>query len=199
MADGSRESPPAADVTTLLHRWQQGDARAADELLPLVYNELRRQARNFMRHERAAHTLEPTALVHEAYLRLRRQHGVDWGSRAHFHALAAQAMRRVLVDHGRHRHAAKRGGGGQERVTLEGLAAPDAGQTAEVDAAVLTRALEDLERLDARQARIVELRFLSGLSVEETAEALGVSPATVKRDWSTARLWLLRELKRGGA
>lgn len=195
MAETDRPARSGDDVTTLLHRWQHGDARAVDELLPLVYAELRRQARAFMRREREAHTLEPTALVHEAYLRLIRQQDVQWGGRSHFHALAAQAMRRVLVDHGRQRHAAKRGGLALARVTLEGLASPGAG--ADVDVQALLQALEELERLDARQARIVELRFLAGLSVEETAATLDLSPATVKRDWATARLWLLRELKRG--
>lgn len=197
MAEDDRSARSLQDVTTLLRRWEQGDARAADELLPLVYAELRRQARAFLRRERAGHTLEPTALVHEAYLRLVRQHDVAWAGRSHFHAIAAQAMRRVLVDYGRQRHAAKRGGLAHERVTLDGLAAP-AG-SGDVDADLLHRALDRLEALDARQARIVELRFLTGLSVEETAAALGISVATVKRDWATARLWLLRELERAGA
>jgi RNA polymerase sigma-70 factor (ECF subfamily) len=197
MVDDERGEPSRPDVTALLQRWVQGDARAADDLLPLVYAELRRQARAFLRRERAGHTLEPTALVHEAYLRLVRQHDVGWAGRSHFHAIAAQAMRRVLIDHGRQRHAAKRGGLAHERVTLSGLAAPS--DDREVDADLLHRALEQLEALDARQARIVELRFLTGLSVEETAAALDISVATVKRDWATARLWLLRELQRGGA
>lgn len=194
MSEGVRPPSSGDDVTTLLKRWEHGDARAADALLPLVYAELRRQARAFLMRERVGHTLEPTALVHEAYLRLVRQRDVDWAGRGHFHAIAAQAMRRILVDYGRQRHAAKRGGHDHHQVTLDGLAAPDAAGV--VDAEVLHDALERLAALDARQARIVELRFLAGLSVEETAAALDISAATVKRDWATARLWLLRELKR---
>lgn len=195
MADEDRSTRSPQDVTTLLQRWERGDARAADELLPLVYAELRRQARSFLRRERAGHTLAPTALVHEAYLRLARQHDVGWVGRSHFYAIAAQAMRRVLVDYGRQRHAAKRGGLVHHRVTLAGLAAPE--HDGDVNADLLHEALRRLEALDPRQARIVELRFLTGLSVEETAAALDISVATVKRDWATARLWLLRELERG--
>lgn len=197
VADHEGTERSGRDVTALLQRWEQGDARAADELLPLVYAELRRQARAFLRRERVGHTLQPTALVHEAYLRLVRQREVGWAGRAHFHAIAAQAMRRILIDHGRQRHAAKRGGGAPERVTLEGLAAPSAAADVDVDVDALHDALARLELLDARQARIVELRFLTGRSVEETAALLGISVATVKRDWATARLWLLRELRQG--
>ncbi len=195
VADHEGTERSGRDVTALLQRWEQGDAHAADELLPLVYAELRRQARAFLRRERVGHTLQPTALVHEAYLRLVRQRDVGWAGRAHFHAIAAQAMRRILIDHGRQRHAAKRGGVALERVTLEGLAAPSTAADVDVDA--LHDALARLELLDARQARIVELRFLAGRSVEETAALLGISVATVKRDWATARLWLLRELRQG--
>lgn len=194
MADDQLQ-PSAPDVTTLLRRWGAGHVGAADQLLPLVYAELRRQARAFLRRERAEHTLQPTALVHEAYLRLVTQQEVGWTGRSHFHAVAAQAMRRVLIDYGRRRRAAKRGGIAPQRITLAGLALP--AQGGGVDAERLHDALERLEALDARQVRIVEMRFLAGMSVEETSASLGISPATVKRDWATARLWLLRELRQG--
>lgn len=200
MADDDRCDQSRQDVTALLHRWGQGDARAADELLPLVYAEVRRQARSFLRSERDGHTPEPTALVPETYLHLVMQHVVMWAGRSQFRAIAAQAMRRVLIDYGRQRHAAKRGGRERERVTLDGLASADGGDGhRDVDAEVLHRSLEPLEALDARQAGIVEMRVLTGMSIDETATAFGISAATVKRDWATARLCLRRELKRSGA
>lgn len=185
------EGGPGSDVTLLLRRWSDGDAAALDALLPSVQAELHRLARSYMRREREGHTLEPTALVHEAYLRLVDQRDVQWASRGHFFAIAAQAMRRVLVDHARGHLAAKRGGGA-ERVTLSGV--PDIGAVADPDVMALHRALERLAALDPRQARVVELRTFGGLSVEETADVVGISPATVKREWATARLWLARAL-----
>jgi RNA polymerase sigma factor (TIGR02999 family) len=179
----------------MLAAWVGGDATTNERLLAQVYAELRRQAERAMRREDGGHTLQATALVHEAYLRLADQR-VAWRSRAHFFGVAAQLMRRILVDHARERHAAKRGGGARV-VTLDDAAAAGAGTgSAEetIDLLALHEALERLAALDAGQARVVELRYFGGLGVEETAELLGVSPATVKREWSVARAWLRREL-----
>jgi RNA polymerase sigma factor (TIGR02999 family) len=193
-------------VTDTFLRWRAGDASALDDLLPRVYDELRALADAYMRRERAGHTLQPTALVHEAFLRLLRLPPGSVQSRVHFFALAAQAMRRILADHARRHRAAKRGGSAV-RVPLE-LVEGGAGAEAvagippgspEVAADDLDAALEDLAKLDPRQARVVELRFFGGLSIEETAEVLGVSTATVKRDWLVARAWLHRELRGGAA
>jgi RNA polymerase sigma factor (TIGR02999 family) len=186
---------PSSDVTVLLRRWSEGDASALDALMSAVRGELRRLAQSYMRRERGNHTLEPTALVHEAYLRLIDQHDVQWTGRGHFFAVAAQAMRRVLVDHARAHLAAKRGGHA-ERVTVSGLPAPGAGQH-EVDVLWLHEALEKLAALDPRQAKVVELRYFAGMSVEEVAGVLAISPATVKREWATARVWLAHELRHG--
>jgi RNA polymerase sigma factor (TIGR02999 family) len=171
-----------------------GEPAAADRLLPVVYAELRRQAARAMRREESGHTLQPTALVHEAYLRLAEQR-VTWRSRGHFFGVAAQLMRRILVDHARERHAAKRGGGVQS-ITLAGNEPADAASRADqdVDVLALHEALERLTALDPEQGRLVELRYFGGLNIEETAEALGISPATVKREWAVARAWLRREL-----
>jgi RNA polymerase sigma factor (TIGR02999 family) len=193
-------APAAADVTGLLHAWGAGDEAARDALLPAVYAELRRQARRAMRREDAGHTLQPTALVHEAYLRLVDQRRARWESRTQFFAVAAQAMRRILVDHARGRHRAKRGGGATP-VTLADvdLAAGGAGDTVEVagvDTLALDDALTRFAALDPAKARLVELRYFAGLSIPEAAAALGVSPATVGRDWAVARAWLRRELGR---
>jgi RNA polymerase sigma factor (TIGR02999 family) len=186
-------------VTDTFLRWRSGDASALDDLLPRVYDELRALADSYMRRERAGHTLQPTALVHEAFLRMLRLPPGSVQNRVHFFALAAQAMRRILADHARRHRAAKRGGSAV-RVPLElvegGAPASAAGE--DVAADDLDAALEDLAKLDPRQARVVELRFFGGLSIEETAEVLAVSTATVKRDWLVARAWLHREL-RGGA
>ena len=182
-------------VTVLLRRWSAGDAGALDSLLPAVQDELRRLARSYMRRERDGHTLEPTALVNEAYLRLVDQRDVRWASRGHFFAIAAQAMRRVLVDHARGHVAAKRGGGA-ERVTLSGMADAQPERSG-IDVLWLNEALERLAKLDARQAQVVELRYFAGMSVEEVAEVLEISPATVKREWATARLWLAHALTTG--
>jgi RNA polymerase sigma-70 factor, ECF subfamily len=184
---------PPQDVTGLLLAWGGGDADAGERLLPVVYEELRRQAARAMRREAGEHTLQATALVHEAYLRLVDQRRVEWRSRAQFFGVAAQMMRRVLVDHARGRLAAKRGGGAR-RVTLDGQGADAAAPDADVDVLALHEALERLAVLDPDQARLVELRYFAGLGIEETAEALGVSPATVKREWAVARAWLRREL-----
>ena len=191
-------------VTDTFLRWRGGDASALDDLMPRVYGELRALADAYMRRERAGHTLQPTALVHEAFLRLLRLPPGSVQNRVHFFALAAQAMRRILADHARRHRAAKRGGSAV-RVPLEIVeggagAAPAAGgfpAQPEVAADDLDTALDDLAKLDARQARVVELRFFGGLSIEETAEVLAVSPATVKRDWLVARAWLHRELRGG--
>ena len=179
------------NVTQLLVSWGNGNKEALDKLLPLVYDELRRQAARYLRRERAGHTLQTTALIHEAYLRLVDQKNVHWQNRAHFFGLAAQLMRRILVDHARTKKRAKRGGS-DVRVSLTG--AQVLAKDQEVDVVALDEALNRLAQLDEQQSRIVELRFFSGLTVEETAEALSISPATVKRDWSMAKAWLHREL-----
>jgi RNA polymerase sigma-70 factor, ECF subfamily len=183
--------PLSQNITHLLKEWSDGDQRALDRLTPLVYEELRQQAARYLRRERPGHTLQTTALINEAYLRLIDAKDVRWQSRAHFFAVAANLMRRVLVDHARRRDAAKRGGS-QIRLTLdEGLAVA---KDSEVDLLAIDEALDRLAAIDEQQARVVELRFFSGLSVEETAAALGVSAKTVKRDWSVARAWLRREI-----
>ncbi len=180
---------PAKDITQILADWRGGDEKALQRLLPLVYADLRRQARRFFRNERSAHTLQPTALVHEAYFRLLRQRDMRWQNRAHFYAVAAQLMRRLLVDHARARAAAKRGHGVEVS-----LAEPEALSSRGVDMIALDAALARLAELDPDQARILELRFFGGLTVEEAAEVLRISPATVKREWSMARAWLYRAM-----
>jgi len=178
-------------VTALLQEWHGGDAGARDRLVPLVYEELRRLAAVQLARERSGHTLQPTALVHEAYLRLSRHDRLCWQGRTHFFALAALTMRRILVSHARARRAAKRGSGGPP-VTLREEERVEPARS--VDLLALDEALAALERLDPRQCRIVELRYFGGLTVEETAAELGLSPATVKLDWSLARAWLFRRL-----
>ena len=178
-------------MTDLLQAWSDGNIPARDRLLSMVYDDLRRQAAAYLRRERSDHTLRPTALVHEAYLRLSDQRHVVWQNRGHFFSLAAQAMRRILVDHARGRGAAKRAGHGA-RVTLDDdIVSPQP----HVDLAALDDALNELGVADPQQARIVELRFFGGLSVEEIAELLTLSPATVKREWSSAKAWLYRRIK----
>lgn len=183
--------PP--DVTRLLLDWSRGDPTALDRLMPLVYDELRTLARRSLRAERGGHTLQATALVHEAYLKLVDQRQVRWQDRAHFLAVTAQIMRRVLVDYARRHTSAKRGSGRPARPLdeAERLAAPAPLE----DWLALDSALDRLAALDDRQARVVELRFFGGLTIEETAEVLQISPATVKDDWSLARGWLYRELR----
>ncbi len=178
-------------VTQLLIGWSKGDKEALDKLVPLVYDELRRQAARYLRHERVGHTLQTTALIHEAYLRLVDQKNVHWQNRAHFFGIAAQMMRRILVDHARTKKRAKRGGS-DVRVSLSDATLKTPGQN--LDIVALDEALERLAEIDEQQSRIVELRFFSGLTVEETAEVLSISTATVKRDWSMAKAWLHREI-----
>jgi len=179
-------------VTELLDAWGRGDRGALDALIPRLYAELRRQAERALRGQPAGHTLQPTALVHEAYVRLANQPGAGGQSRAHFFAVAAMVMRSVLVDHARARQRVKRGGDPQ-RLTL-GAADDVANPEAAVDVVALDEALDRLAAHDQRKARIVELRYFVGLGIEETARALDASPATVKREWTAARAWLRREL-----
>ena len=179
------------DVTHLLIQWSRGDSAALEALVPLVYDELRRLAQVYLSREKQSHTLSSTALVHEAYLRLVKQKEVTWQSRAHFFAVAARMMRRILVDHARHHGYAKRGGGA---VTISLDETVAAAPERELDLVALDDALEALAKLDERQSRMVELRFFGGLSIEETSEVLGVSTPTVKREWASARAWLYREI-----
>jgi RNA polymerase sigma-70 factor (ECF subfamily) len=180
------------DVTQVLEQLRGGDKRAADKLLPLVYDEFRALARHYLAQERHNHTLQPTALVHEAYMKLVDQTRVDWQGKSHFFAVAAQAMRRILVDHARAHQRDKRGGG-RARVVLDEAVALSPQK--DEDVLALDEALERLGALDPRQAKVVELRFFGGLSVDEVAEALGVSKRTVEGDWTFARAWLSRELR----
>jgi RNA polymerase sigma factor (TIGR02999 family) len=183
----------AHDITNLLVSWRQGDAAALDRLVPLVYDELRRVARRHLRREPAGHALQPTALVHEVYLRLVDVDRMTLRSRAHFFGVAAVLMRQILVDHARRQRAEKRGGG----VTMMSLdEVSPAAHAPTVDVLALDEALEALSSVDPRQCRVVELRFFAGLNIDEAAEALGLSPATVEREWAFAKAWLLRHLSR---
>ena len=186
-------SEATENVTRLLARWGEGDAAALDALTPLVYDELRRLAKAYLRRERPDHTLEGTALVHEAYLRLIDQRQVEWRNRNHFFALAAELIRRILVDHARARIAAKRGGSNL-KLSLDEAIAP--AEEKDLDLVALDDALAALARADHQQSRIVELRYFAGLTIEETAEVLEISPATVKRDWAMAKAFLKREMLR---
>lgn len=181
-------------VTQLLLDWSNGDKAALDKLVPVVYQELRRLAAYYMRRERPGHTLQTSALVNEAYMRLVDYSQMRWQSRAHFFAIAAQAMRRILVEHARKRHFAKRGGGAV-KVSFDEAAIVSQEQAS--DLVALDDALTSLEVMDERKARIVELRYIGGLSIEETAEVLAISPATVQREWRAAKAWLYREIKEG--
>lgn len=183
--------PSPHNLTQLLVAWSDGDSTARDELMPLVYDELRRLAHRYMNRERCDHTLQTSALVNEAYLRLIDQKDVRWQNRAHFFAIAAQMMRRILVDYARKRGFAKRGGDRQS-VPLEDATIVSPERAAEVVA--LDEALKCLAQLDERKSQIIELRFFGGLNIEETAEVLGVSPGTVMRDWTFAKAWLRREI-----
>lgn len=180
-------------ITQLLIDWGQGDQAALERLMPLVYSELRRLASNYLRRERAEHTLQPTALVNEAYLKLVDQRNARWQNRAHFFGIAAQLMRRILVDHARQRQAVKRGGVDQQRLSITSAGAVV--KQPEIDLLALNEALDELGQMDPQQSRIVELKFFGGLSIEETAEVLGISHATVERDWKLARAWLRRQLE----
>jgi RNA polymerase sigma factor (TIGR02999 family) len=182
---------PSATITQLLIKWRNGDQAALDELASQVYSELRRLARYYLSQERPGHTLQPSDLVHEAYLRLVDEKEVDWQNRAHFFGLAAVRMRRILVEHARGRQAAKRGGG-ERRLSLS--EADRLAEKSDVNLLALDDALQRLETLDPQKARVVELRYFGGLTIEQTAEALRISPATVKRDWSMARAWLRSEI-----
>src|SRR5262249_6553944 len=188
-------TPSSSNVTQMLHDWSNGDREVLDKLIPIVYQELRRQAARYLRRERPGHTLQTTALIHEAYLRLIDQRSVQWQNRAHFFAISAQLMRRILVNHARDRKAAKRGGSEIKLPLEDAMIIASPGR--EVDLEALDEALERLAAIDPQQGRVVELRFFSGLSVEETAEVLGVSPRTVKRDWNVAKAWLRREIRQG--
>jgi RNA polymerase sigma-70 factor, ECF subfamily len=185
------ESPEG--ITQLLVDWGNGDQAALDKLMPLVYAELRRLATNYLRRERMGHTLQPTALVNEAYLKLVGQKNAKWQNRAQFFAISAQLMRRILVDHARRHQAEKRGGSEQQRLSItsaEELLAQPA-----IDLLALNEALEELSQMDPQQGRIVELKFFGGLSIDETAEVLGIGHATVEREWKSARAWLRRQLE----
>ena len=184
---------PSSPVTALLVRWRGGDREALDALIPLVYSELQRIARHYLHNERPGHTLQSTALVHEAYVRMIVQDVPQWQNRAHFFAVAAQLMRQILVDHARGYRAAKRGGGACKLALDEAEERP---LPVDVDIVALDDALKTLAEMDPQQSRVVELKFFGGLSIDDTAEVLGISSSTVKRDWITARAWLFRELDR---
>ena len=188
--DDEAGKPPCGEVSGLLRAWGDGDRRALDRLTPIVYDELRRLASRYMRGERPGHSLQTTALVNEAYIRLVDYRGMRWQDRAHFFAVSAQLMRRILVDHAR-RHNLKRGGGVQH-VSFEDTA--EVGSDRAADLLALDDALDALARVDPRKVQVVEMRYFGGLSVEETADVLKVSPITVMRGWSTAKAWLYREL-----
>ncbi|MEW6127907.1 MAG: sigma-70 family RNA polymerase sigma factor [Acidobacteriota bacterium] len=181
------------DVTQLLVDWQGGEPQALEELLPLVYQELHRLADHYLRRERVGHTLQATALINEAYLRIIDQKAVNWQNRAHFIGVAAQMMRRILVDHARSHLYAKRGGGAQKLTIDAAIELPQ--QERDLDLVALDDALQRLEQIDPKQSKIIELRFFGGLTIEETAEVLKISPATIKREWNWAKAWLYRELK----
>ncbi len=181
------------NITQILKRYSQGEQDALETLLPSIYSELRRLAQSYMRKESAGHTLQPTALVHEAYFRLIDQKEVQWQNRAHFFGIAAQLMRRILIDHARARHAEKRGGD-HTIVSFDEKFHAGSSSNQEPDLLAIDSALEKLEKLNARQAKVVELRYFGGLNIDEIAVALDSSPATVKRDWTIAKAWLYREL-----
>ena len=183
--------PQPPELTQLLIEWSNGDKAALDKLMPLVHAELRRLAHRYMSRERPGHTLQTTALVNEAYVRLVNRKDVHWQNRAHFFAIAAELMRSILVDHARSHAYAKRGGGAQ-KIELDEAMIVSQERAAEVVA--LDDVLKELAKIDPQQSRIVELRFFGGLTIEETAEVLGLSPATIKREWSTAKAWLYHEL-----
>lgn len=186
------ESQNSRHITEMLKEWGDGNQKVLDELMPFVYEELRRQASRYLRKERREHTLQTTALIHEAYLKLIDQKNVEWQNRAHFFAIAAQAMRRILVDYARERHREKRGGAAED-LPIENAAFVVSNEKG-MDLVALDEALTRLAKFDERHARVVELRYFSGLSIDETAEVLGVSNVTVRRDWNMAKAWLYRQL-----
>ena len=192
--DAAAVQPTEATITQMLNDLAHGDEQAADVLLPLIYDSLRKLARSYLRREGRDHTLQPTALVHEAYLRLLELEEIEWQWRAHFFGVASQMMRRVLVDHGRRRRAAKRGSGYKPVPLEEGLVSSENRLD---DAVIVDQLLERLEALNPQQHRIVELRFFGGLTIEEIADVMNISPSTVKRDWNEAKAWLHHELSRG--
>jgi RNA polymerase sigma factor (TIGR02999 family) len=183
----------AGDITALLSQWRKGSPEAEEQLMTMVQAELRKLAAGYLRRERGGHTLQPTAIVNEAYIRMMPQRGVAWANRAHFFGIAAKMMRRVLVDHARRRRAAKREGFAGDPITLSNVADPVGGEN--IDVLALHEALAELATLDERQAEIVELRFFGGLKIDEVAEAVGVSPATVKRELTTATVWLRHKMR----
>jgi RNA polymerase sigma factor (TIGR02999 family) len=186
------QADSSSPITLLLVRWREGDRAALDELLPLVYEELRRLTRYYLSREREGHTLQSTALVHEAYLRLAGDNNPPhWQNRAHFFGIAARVMREILIEHARAHNTPKRGGGACRLTLDESIAFP---KQPDLDLLELERALTELSGLDEQQSRIVELRFFGGLTIEDTSEVLGISPATVKREWVTARAWLYRSM-----
>jgi RNA polymerase sigma factor (TIGR02999 family) len=191
----NRSDPEKQNITEILRQWSGGKQEVLDQLMPLVYAELHRQAARYLRRERANHTLQTTALIHEAYLKLIDQRNVNWESRTHFFAIAAQSMRRILVDYAKTRNREKRGGA-EENLPLKEALQIQAKEEKTVDLIALDEALTKLSKIDEQQARVVEMRYFADLSLEETAEALGVSRATAARDWSVAKAWLLRELSR---
>ena len=186
------EDSSAQSVTDLLGQWRSGKGQALDSLLPLVYQELRHIAHRYLRNERRGHTLQSTALVHEAFLRLAKQHGANLENRAHFFAISASLMRQILVEYARSRKSAKRDGGQRLDIDATVLQA----KSPSVDVVALDDALNELALLDPQQSKVVEMRFFGGLTVEETARVLGISPATVKREWETARAWLHHQMSR---
>ena len=188
-------NPENGEISRILHAWSEGDPQALEKLTPIVYDELYRLARRYMRRERPGHSLQTSALVNEAYMRLVDYSRMQWSDRAHFFAVSSQVMRRILVDHARRRNLKR--GAGVRHVSLDEGAMVGGGE--DVDMVALDRALNELERIDPRKMRIVEMRFFGGLSVEETAEVLQISPVTVKRDWRSARAWLYCELTGGTA
>jgi RNA polymerase sigma factor (TIGR02999 family) len=194
--DAGSVKDESRDVTRLLSEWQAGDQSALDRLMPVVYSELRRIAARYLHSERTGHTLQTTALVHEAYLRLVDETRIQFQGRAHFFGVAATIIRNILVDHARTQKAAKRGGGVQKLSLEEAFAVPVDNKT---DVLAVDDALHTLSKIDAQQGRIVELRFFAGLTIEETAEVLQISTSTVKRDWILAKTWIYRELSQAGA
>ena len=190
----SQDEAVRPNITEMLREWSGGKTEVMDDLLPLIYDELRRRAAAYLRRERPNHTLQPTALVHEAYLKLIDQRQDNWASRDHFFAIAAQAMRRILVDHARGRHRQKRGGSNEDLPLEDALLA--AADEANVDLIALDEAMKKLAKLDPQQERVVELRYFGGLSLDEAADALSISRATAARDWQVAKAWLHREMTR---